>query len=188
MPRSHRIWFPGAMYHITVRGNNKADIFLEEKDHKKYLTLVKEAQELNPFTLHSYCLMSNHTHLLLETHNTHISDSMKYINTRYAIYFNKQHDKTGHVFQDRFKSRLIKDARYFLNASRYIHLNPLEAKIVPIQNLQDYRWSSYSSYFSSTPNPLVTTERVLSYFPEPRLDYYLQFMLSPKPEESVCQS
>jgi putative transposase len=119
MSRKHRIWFPGAVYHVTNRGNKQAPIFYDDQDHHKYLSLVKEAKELYPFTLHSYCLMYNHTHLLLETHKIPITDIMKYINTRYAIYFNKRYQFKGHVFQGRYRADLIIDANYFLNANRY---------------------------------------------------------------------
>jgi putative transposase len=179
MSRKHRIWFPGAVYHVTDRGNKQAPIFYDDQDHHKYLSLVKEAKELFPFTLHSYCLMYNHTHLLLETHKIPITDIMKYINSRYAIYFNKRYELNGHVFQGRYRSDLIIDASYFLNASRYIHLNPLEAKIVT--TLENYPWSSFPSYLYSLSNPLVTTERVLSHFPEPKLKNYLAFLFAPNP-------
>lgn len=184
MSRKHRVWFPGAMYHTTVRGNKQAAIFHDDKDHWKYLTLIAEAKELYPFSLHSYCFMKNHIHLLLETHENPIKDIMKYINTLYAIYFNKRYDLNGHVFQGRYYAEIITDRSYFLNASRYIHLNPLVAEIVT--TLEDYPWSSYSSYHSSTPNPLVTTERILSQFPEPQLEHYLQFLFAPIKEETPC--
>jgi putative transposase len=188
MARKPRTWFPGMMYHITNRGNKKAAIFYDKEDHQKYLTYVAEAKALYPFTLHSYCLMYNHIHLLLETHDQHISHIMKYINTYYAIYFNKRHDLNGHVFQGRFDSELITDASYFLNASRYIHLNPIEAGLTEFESLQDYPWSSFSSFLSSTKDPLVTSERVLSFFQEPQLENYLQFLLASIKEAELCRS
>ncbi|WP_442596860.1 transposase [Neobacillus sp. D3-1R] len=181
MARRHRIWFPGASYHITARGNRKFFIFYDDKDHQQYLSILKETQEQLPYYLHSYCLMSNHIHLLLETQNIPITEIMKTIQTHYAVYFNKRYDLVGHVFQGRFKSDLIKDASHFLNTSRYIHTNPLEAEIT--SEIQDYPWSSYPAYFTSTPNPLVTTEKTLSFFQAPQKENYLKFLLSPKPKE-----
>ncbi|MHC0036494.1 REP-associated tyrosine transposase [Pseudoneobacillus sp. C159] len=180
MPRGHRIWVPGMTYHVTSRGNKQAQIFIDRRDFQKYLTYLAEAKELYPFKLHAYCLMSNHSHLLIEMQKDPITDIMKFTQTRYAIYFNHRYDLSGHVFQGRFKGALIKDAEHFLNASRYIHANPVEAAIVTKPN--EYPWSSYSSYFSSEPNPIVETERILSFFPEPKHEHYLQFMQSPKKE------
>jgi putative transposase len=188
MSRVHRKWRPNAMYHITNRGNKQAMIYLDCEDNEKYLFLLQEAKKLFPFHLHAYCLMGNHYHLLIGTSDVCISNIMHYINTRYAIYFNKKYDLNGHVFQGRFNSELITDQSYFLNASRYIHLNPLEAEMVT--ELKDYPWSSFSSYFSSHPNPLVTTDEILSYFFEPREENYLKFLLTPIKKEAVelCRS
>lgn len=196
MARRHRIWFQGATYHVMARGNRRSKIFYDDLDYHKYLSILTETKELYPYSLHSYCLMGNHVHLLLETTDYPITDIMKLINTSYAIYFNKRHDLVGHVFQGRYRSDLIKDSQYFLNASRYIHTNPLEAEITT--NIQDYRWSSYSSFFSSSKNPLVSTERILSFFPNPQHENYLSFLTAPnkreeyliasrKQEESQCQ-
>lgn len=183
MSRKHRIWFPGAIYHITARGNRKSFIFYDDQDHQQYLSILEETQEQLPYYLHSYCLMNNHIHLLLETKDIPITEIMKTIHTQYAVYFNKRYDLVGHVFQGRFKSELITDAGYFLNASRYIHMNPLEAEIAG--DLESYRWSSYSSFITTTQNPLVSTEKILSYFPEPQKENYLQFLLSPKEKHVV---
>jgi putative transposase len=180
MSRKLRVWFPGAMYHITSRGNKKEVIFYDEHDYQKYLSLIAETKELLPFHLLSYCIMNNHTHLLIETNKIPIQDIMKQINSRYAIYFNKRHDLCGHVFQGRYKSKMIIDRSYFLNASRYIHLNPLEANLVT--KLEDYPWSSFPFYLSAAENPLITREKLLSQFPKPSLDHYLTFLFSSKKE------
>jgi putative transposase len=188
MSRSHRKWRPNAIFHVSSRGNKQEAIFLDAKDNLKYLTLIKEAKELFPFHLHAYCLMVNHAHLLIGTKEVSISTIMQYINTRYAIHYNKKYELNGHVFQGRFNSELITDQNYFLNASRYIHLNPLKAEMVT--KLKDYPWSSFSSYFSSHQNPLVTTDQILFYFPEPREENYLTFLYSPTQKEEVelCRS
>lgn len=163
MSRKPRSWFPGAVYHITDRGNRQMSIFTDDRDRFKYMELLEETRTYYPFTLHAYCLMTNHLHLLLETINHHPQDIMKMLNSRYGIYFNKRHELVGHLFQGRYKSELIDTDGYFLNASRYIHLNPIEAKIV--QDPAKYKWSSYSAYVSDYQNPHITTARILSYFP-----------------------
>lgn len=167
MARKPRVWFPGAMYHITNRGNRRSSIFLDDKDRHKYLELLEETRSAFPYILHAYCLMTNHTHLQIETIQTHPKEIMHMLNSRYAMYFNKRHELVGHVFQGRYGSELIDSRQYFLEVSRYIHLNPVEAEIVkhPI----DYPWSSYSVYLSQKPNQLVSTEKILSCFADPEL-------------------
>jgi putative transposase len=176
MSRKPRNWYPGAVYHITDRGNRQMSIFMDDKDRFKYMELLEETRIYYPFTLHAYCLMTNHLHLLLETINHHPKDIMKMLNSRYGIYFNHRYDLIGHVFQGRYKSEMIDSAEYFLNASRYIHLNPIEASIV--QDPAHYRWSSYSAYISNHQNPHISTERILSYFPEPQKDVYKRIIES----------
>lgn len=175
MSRKPRIWFPGANYHITSRGNRHTDIFIDDFDRKRYLQLLEETRLLFPFHLHAYCLMTNHIHLQLETINHHPKEIMKMLNSRYAIYFNKRHQLDGHVFQGRYGAELIDSAKYFLEVSRYIHMNPMEAKMVISPEL--YPWSSYPAYFSNVFNPHITTSKVLSYFPEPQKENYRLFVI-----------
>lgn len=170
MSRKPRSWYPGAVYHITDRGNRQMSIFMDDKDRYKYMDLLEETRIYYPFTLHAYCLMTNHLHLLLETINHHPQDIMKMLNSRYGIYFNTRHDLVGHVFQGRYKSEMIDSPDYFLNASRYIHLNPVEAQVA--QDPAKYKWSSYPAYVSHVKNPHIITERILSYFPKPQNEYY----------------
>ncbi|PLT35783.1 transposase [Bacillus sp. V5-8f] len=180
MARKPRVWFPGAMYHITNRGNRRSSIFLDDKDKMKYLELLEETRSAHPYILHAYCLMTNHTHLQLETIETHPKEIMKMLNFRYAIYFNKRHELDGHVFQGRYGSELIDSRKYFLDVSRYIHLNPVEAGLV--KNPGDYPWSSYTVYESGQPNTLVTTEKIFSCFDDPKL--YREYVRGKIPEVS----
>jgi putative transposase len=177
MSRKQRVWFPGAIYHITSRGNRKAAIFSDKYDHLKYLDILDETRGKYPFVLHTYCLMTNHTHLLLETIEHHPKDIMKMLNSRYAMYFNKRHDLTGHVFQGRYGSEMITSTKYLLEVSRYIHLNPVKANIV--HSPKEYPWSSYSSYISTRVNPHIKTDCILSHFQEPQKQTYKQFVESP---------
>ncbi len=130
MPRKRRVWFPGAIYHITARGNRRDAIFRDVIDYRMYLKLLRNVRNRYPFILHSYCLMQNHLHLQLETidHPTHFI--IRDLHTEYAIYFNRKYDLIGHVFQGRYGAKLILDDDYFLTVSKYIHLNPVKANIV----------------------------------------------------------
>lgn len=163
MPRRPRTWYPGAIYHITCRGNRKSDIFIEHSDYFKYLSLVTDTKSDSPFSIHGYCLMSNHLHLLLETDTIHISHIMKNIQTSYAIYFNKKYNQVGHLFQGRYGSNLIDSQKYFVDANRYIHLNPVKAELV--KNPADYKWSSYKYYINGNSPSFLNTSKTLSLFP-----------------------
>jgi putative transposase len=173
LSRKHRVWFPGARFHITSRGNRRSAIFYDDFDREAYLQFLEEARCYFPFYLHSYCLMTNHIHLQIETIQHHPKDMMKMLNSRYAMYFNKRHRLVGHVFQGRYGSELIDSSDYLLEVNRYIHLNPVEAKMV--KSPEDYRWSSYTNYISESMNPLISTTKVLSHFPEPQKENYRNF-------------
>lgn len=162
MPRKPRVWFPGAMYHITCRGNRQSDIFREDMDRYYYLKTLRETKQKYPYILHGYCLMTNHVHLHLETIDVNIGEVMKKINMTYAVYFNNKYSFVGHLFQDRFRSDLIDSDPYNLQVSRYIHLNPVSAGIV--DNALDYQWSSYREYMGIRKDDLVTTDFILNYF------------------------
>jgi putative transposase len=173
MARKHRICFPNAMYHITNRGVRKMIIFYDDDDYVKYLEFLEETRERHPFLLHSYCLMTNHVHLQLQTIKDPISLIMQHLNTKYAKYFNKRHDLVGHVFQGRYGAELVDSIQYELDVSKYIHLNPVEAHMV--NKPEDYPWSSYRAYILSENNPHVYTQRILSHFPAPHSYYYQKF-------------
>jgi putative transposase len=174
LSRKHRIWFPGAKYHITSRGNRRASIFYDDFDLEAYLDLLEETRIYFPFYLHSYCLMTNHIHLQIETIRHHPKDMMKMLNSSYAMYFNKRHHLVGHVFQGRYGDELIDSKEYMLEVSRYIHMNPVDANMV--KTPQEYRGSSYNAYISNVDNPHVTTTKILSFFPEPQKENYRQFV------------
>ncbi|MFC0559221.1 transposase [Halalkalibacter alkalisediminis] len=177
MPRKKRIWFPQAMYHITTRGNRKSAIFLDKGDRLMYMDLLEDARARYPFHLLSYCLMTNHVHLQLQTLNDPIDKIMYLLNSKYAKYFNKKHDYVGHVFQGRYGAELIDSKQYELDVSKYIHLNPHEAKMV--KKPEHYPYSSYRAYISLEKNNHVQLERILSYFPKPQAYHYKQFVEQP---------
>src|SRR4051794_7185578 len=153
MSRKRRAWFPGAKYHITSRGNRKSTLFFDDEDRMKYLTIIQETKNHFSFTLHAFCLMSNHTHLQLETSDTSPAIIMSHLNTKYAKYFNKKYDFTGHVFEKRYGAELLDSLDYEFDVSRYIHLNPLKAGLV--DELESYPWSSYHAYVNGEATQLI---------------------------------
>ncbi len=163
MARPPRMEFPGAFYHIIVRGNQRQDIFVEDQDRVEYLRRVKHYKKECGFILYAFVLMTNHVHLLIETRNNPISKIMQLINLTYTQYFNKKYGKVGHLFQGRYKSLLCDRDEYLLSLVRYIHLNPVRAKLV--KEPQEYRWSSYNSYLTEAKD-LIDTDRVLRVFSE----------------------
>lgn len=141
MSRPPRTQFPGALHHVTARGNRKANIFLDDSDYRTWLSLVDRAADRFGFVCHAYCQMPNHFHLLVETPTTNLSEAMHFVNCNYAQLFNVRHGLTGHVLQGRFHSVLVTEESHFLELGRYITLNPVRAGIVPVP--EDWRWSSY---------------------------------------------
>lgn len=174
MARKMRTWFEGAKYHVTSRGIRRSSLFFEDEDYQKYLTLIEETKGRYPFFLHTYCLMTNHTHLQLETLKTPLSTIMKNLNTKYAKYVNKKYDFSGHVFEKRYGAELLNSPEYELDVSKYIHLNPVTAGMTPAP--EDYHWSSYRAYLSDEETPLLNTQSLLSYFPAPPSQHYVQYM------------
>jgi len=162
MPRKHRIWFPESIHHITSRGIRRNNIFNDNQDYKVYLSILKEVKVKFTFELYCYCLMTNHVHLQVKTIDISISDIMKRINQIYAQYFNKKYNYTGHLFQDRYYSEVIKDTAQMLSTTRYIHLNPVRANIV--KRPEEYDYSCYSMYIGMKKDLLISPERILSFF------------------------
>lgn len=162
MPKKKRIWYPGAAYHIMTRGNRKSDLFKTKTDYQYYLNILKLVKKDYPFSLTSYCLMKNHVHLQLKTKSIEIWKIMRQINLYYAKHFNKKYNLVGHVFQGRYRSKLITDAAYDIGLSRYIHLNPVKAKLV--SKPEDYNWSSYKVYLKAKNHYLVVFNNIFSYY------------------------
>ncbi len=130
-----------------MRGNNRKRIYEKNRDKAKLLDIMMKIKEATGFKLLAYCIMDNHIHLLLKEEEN-LSNLMKKINLRYAAYFNTKYNKIGHVFQDRFRSEPVEDDRYLLCLMRYIHNNPVEAKMT--KEPEEYKWSSYNDYISKS--------------------------------------
>jgi len=161
MARPPRIEFPGAFYHVIVRGNQRQNIFLDEQDKREFLNRVQRYKKELGFVLYAYVLMSNHLHLLIETPEVPISRIMQRINLTYTQFFNKKYSTVGHIFQGRYKSFLCDRDEYLLSLVRYIHANPVRAKLV--EQPHEYKWSSHRDYLSGCKG-LVDAHRVLQMF------------------------
>lgn len=127
MARSLRIEYPGALYHVTSRVNEHQAIYYDEKDRLWFLESLKESIECYRVVIHAYTLLDNHFHLIIETPRGNLSKSLQTINTAYTVYFNRQHNRIGHLYQGRYKAILVDKDSYLLQPSRYIHLNPVRA-------------------------------------------------------------
>ncbi len=140
------IEYPGAVYHLICRGNNREKIFQDNLDRKRYLEKLIYYCELQEVLLLCYCLLSNHIHLLVETPQGNLSKMMQPFQTSCTLYLNRRHRRSEHVFEQRYKALLVDKDNYILilQVSRYIHRNPVEANLV--EPPRDYRWSSYGAY------------------------------------------
>lgn len=184
MARKKREWYPGASYHVMSRGTRKTAIYKDHIDHLFFLKYITEVKERFPFKLHAICLMTNHFHMEIETEETPIGLIMQKILSAYASYFNHRHSYKGHLFEDRYTSSLIKDEVYFLEVSRYIHLNPVKARMV--RDPLSYEYSSYALFtqdedrsnnkFMQQLSELVETERTLSAFGYNSREQYRMFV------------
>ena len=144
MARPLRITYPGAFYHVTSRGNERKAVFKSKRDREKFLEYLESATQRYDARIHTYCLMDTHYHLLLETPSGNLSQIMRHINGAYTTYFNVKRDRSGHLFQGRYKAILVDIDEYAKELSRYIHLNPVRAQMV--ETPEDYDWSSYKFY------------------------------------------
>jgi len=165
MPRQARLDAPGALHHIMVRGINKTDIFKDDRDKALFLErLGKNVLEGRCF-IYAWVLMDNHIHLLFKSGKHGISAVMRKLLTWYAQYFNHRHNRTGHLFQNRYKSILCDEENYLLALVRYIHLNPARAHIVKtIEELDRYPWSGHRTIIRKAKHPWMDTETVLTQF------------------------
>lgn len=172
--RKPRIAYPGALYHVICRGNNRQEIFLDDCDKTKYLETLKECRELFKLKLFAYALMSNHVHLLIQTPEANISKAMKCLNWTYCIYFNGRHCSAGHLFENRFKAKLVQKERYLLSLIKYIQLNPAKAGLC--SDIDSYAWTSHASMLKRD-SSLIEVSEVLNFFNNAdSINAYKEFM------------
>lgn len=167
MSRQMRIEYPGAVYHVTSRGNEKNDIFYEDADKNCFLENLADVTKRYNWICHSYCLMTNHYHLLIETPDGNLSYGMRQLNGVYCQRFNAIHARVGHLFQGRYKSIIVDRENYLLELCRYIVLNPVRAKIT--KRPEDYFWSSYRATIALQKCPeFLTIDCILKQFGDQR--------------------
>lgn len=163
MARSLRIEYPGAFYHVIQRGIERRSIFTSDIDREKFFSYLNASFLAYKSVIHTYVLMNNHYHLILETPQANLSKVMHYINTSYAAYYNTKHKRAGHLYQGRFKAILVDKDEYLHHLSCYIHLNPVRAGIVKFP--EEYRYSSYNYFISNNkPPPWFNPCLILSMF------------------------
>jgi REP element-mobilizing transposase RayT len=141
MARPLRLPFPGGIYHVTARGNDRQTIFEDDADCSLFLIVLASVVTRYRVRCHAYCLMSNHYHVLLQTPEGNLSAAMRQLNGVYTQRFNRSHDRCGHVLQGRFGAQLVDGQAYLLEVCRYIVLNPVRASLV--SHPRDWRWSSF---------------------------------------------
>jgi putative transposase len=163
MARPLRIEFPGALYHVTARGNARQDIFLDDEDRQEFLGVLSRVVSRFHLLLHAYCLMDNHFHLVVETPEGNLSKAMRQLNGVYTQAFNRRHQRVGHVLQGRFKAIVVDRESYLLELCRYVVLNPVRAKTT--RKTDGYQWSSYraTAGLASAP-PFLTVDWLLAQF------------------------
>ena len=171
MSRALRIEYPGAWYHVTSRGNERGEIFRDDKDRERFLRVLEESVEGYKVEVHCYVLMSNHFHFLLRTPEANLSRFMHRFNVAYPTYYNLRHHRAGYLYQGRFKAVVVEADEYMKELSRYLHLNPVRLKKykgLTIEEkariLKEYRWSSLRGYLGlGKRDAFVTYEDVLGY-------------------------
>ena len=163
MARPLRIEFPGAIYHITSRGNCRADVYLEAQDRSMFLDLLGKVCERFNWCCHAWCLMTNHYHLVIETRDANLAKGVRHLNGVYTQTFNRKHGRVGHVFQGRYEAILVDKDTYLLEVVRYVLLNPVRAGIVTTAG--QYPWSSYRAMIDKIGAPgWLAKDWVLSQF------------------------
>jgi len=147
MVRPLRIEYPGALYHITDRGNERKAVFRDNIDRRRLIRYLAEAVEKFSLKIHAFCFMENHYHLEIETSRANLSQAMHWLKTAYTVSFNKRHGRHGHLFQGRYHAAVVEKESHLMALTRYIHLNPVRGGIV--KRPEDYVWSSYRDYIRS---------------------------------------
>jgi REP element-mobilizing transposase RayT len=163
MARPLRLQFPGALYHLTARGNARERIFRTKADYEHFLGLLAQVVSRYGWICHAYCLLGNHYHLLAETPRANLAAGMRHLNGAYAQAFNRTHHRVGHVFQGRYSAVLVEKERHLLALSRYLALNPVRARLCTAP--ADWPWSSHRALCGLALGPtFLTSEWLLSCF------------------------
>lgn len=165
MPRVARQKTYESIYHVICKSISEIDLFKSDEDKIKYIEFIKKYQDIHKFEVYCYCIMKNHIHLIMDVRGADISKIMHGINFSYAQYFNKKHERKGHLFQDRFRSKIIDSDRYLIVASAYIHNNPAKIRGYK-QSPENYAFSSLATFLGLRNDPygLVSDNFVMRFF------------------------
>ena len=183
MARKPRIHYPGACYHVILRGNAGSDIFFKPADRSRFFLLLQQGIEKYHHRIHAFCLMTNHVHLAVQVEDIPLSRIMQNVAFRYTRYINSRQKRTGYLFQGRYKALLIDADSYLLELVRYIHNNPVRAGMT--KRPARYNWSSHNAYLGMNSVPWLTTDWVLSQFSQRQnraIELYRDFVLAGKDE------
>lgn len=154
MGRQSRVLLDNGIYHVMTRGNRKQDVFLEKLDYLKYLEILSHYKNKHRFKLYAYCLMPNHIHLVLQVESgITLSLSMRDLNRSYANWFNEKYNKVGHLWQDRYRCKLIEKDRYMLECLEYVEFNPIRANLC--KTLIEYPFTSWQERYGHKKNKLI---------------------------------
>jgi putative transposase len=162
MARKPRVHYPGALYHVILRGNDGQTIYFDDRDRTRFCFLIQEGIERFEHRIHAFCLMGTHAHLAIQVGNVPLSRILQNLAFRYTRWVNWRQSRSGHLFQGRYRAILVNADIYLQELTRYIHLNPVRAGMV--KEPGDYLWSGHRAYLGLEAIPWLTTEWVLSQF------------------------
>ncbi|MDD3342810.1 MAG: transposase [Sulfurospirillaceae bacterium] len=182
MPRKLRIESLG-YHHVYNRGVAKGNVFVDDRDKAKFIELMSSVAREYKFNIHAFCLMDNHYHLLIENRRENLSLGMRQLNAQYAMYFNKRHNRVGHLWQDRYKSWYVLDLTYLLTLFKYIELNPIKAKMT--HTVGEYRYCATYSIFRDAVPPFLQNSFVLREYHTKELFELLGIAMSQKESEII---
>ncbi|MBM7662539.1 REP element-mobilizing transposase RayT [Bacillus mesophilus] len=183
MPREARKKSSSGVYHVMLRGINKQTIFEDDQDRKRFLETLKKYKDVSKFNLYSYCLMDNHVHLLLQETEESISEVLKRISSSYVYWYNLKYERSGHLFQERFKSENVDSTASFLKVLRYIHQNPTKAGLA--DNVFNCKWTSINEYVGR--ENMIDTKKVLHLFsPDLKIAMELFIQYTSEPNQDEC--
>ena len=165
MPRQPRLDAPETLHHVMVRGIERTAIFRDDGDRTDFVARLATLTEAEAWTVYAWTLLPNHAHLLVRTGQRPIARSMRSLLTGYAGAFNRRHTRVGHLFQNRYKSIVVEAEAYLLELVRYLHLNPLRAKVLPdLRALDRFPWTGHSALLGTVPRPWQDTATILRQF------------------------
>jgi putative transposase len=171
MPRQPRLDAPGTLHHVMGRGIEKIKIFRNKDDREDFIRRIEDLCSHEAWIMYAWALLSNHFHLLVRTGNQPLSTNMRRLLTGYVINFNRRHKRSGHLFQNRYKSIICEDDPYLLELTRYIHLNPLRAGIVTNnKDLDSYPWTGHSAILGKLKRGWQDSDTILAYFGSKRTE------------------